>query len=258
MNKPKFKGLVNSLKVGVDKYSPQILIGVGIAGMLTTTVLAVKATPKALDLIEEKKKEKEVEKLAPVEAVKTAWKPYIPAAVTGVLSTVCLIGSCGVSTRRAAALATAYQIAETSISEYKDAVIETIGEKKEKEVRKKVAENKVANNPVIDGQVIVTEKGNTLCLDTLSMRYFKSDIDAMKKVENELNLALRNEDYVSLNSLYDMLGLKNTKTGGDIGWNISKDGYVEFDLSAQLAEDGTPCIVIDYDPMPKYDYDKWS
>ena len=278
MNKPNFKGLAKSLKQGVDKYSPQILIGVGIAGMLTTTVLAVKATPKALKLIEEEKASKydqlvqdgEVNgtdyphsksevKLTPVEVVKTAWKPYIPAVVTGTLSTVCLIGSCGVSARRAAALATAYQIAETSINEYKEAVIETIGEKKEKSVRKKAAENKIKKNPVVsEDQVLITERGNTLCYDTLSGRYFKSDIEAIKKAENELNYALLNEDYISLNSFYNMIGMKDIKTGGDIGWNISKDGKVELDLSAQLADDGTPCIVVDYDPMPKYNYWRWD
>lgn len=42
----------------VSKYGPEIAVGVGIAGMITTTILAVKATPKSLRLIEAEKKKK--------------------------------------------------------------------------------------------------------------------------------------------------------------------------------------------------------
>lgn len=67
----------------VSKYGPEIAVGVGIAGMITTTVLAVKATPKALKLIDEAKKEKaeEAVELKPTEMVKVAWKPYVPAMI---------------------------------------------------------------------------------------------------------------------------------------------------------------------------------
>ena len=103
----------------------------GIAGMITTTVLAVRSTPKALKLIEEKKKEEGVDKLTPAETVKTAWKCYIPAMVLGATSVGCLVGASRVSLRRNAALATAYKLSETALTEYREQVVETIGEKKE-------------------------------------------------------------------------------------------------------------------------------
>ena len=56
MKKPNFKQIARDVQNIVGKYSPQILTGIGIAGMFTTVVLAVKATPKALKLIEEEKK----------------------------------------------------------------------------------------------------------------------------------------------------------------------------------------------------------
>ena len=79
--------------MSISKRSPEILIGIGIAGMVTTTVLAVKATPKALELINDKKDELEVEKLTPIETVKATWKCYVPAAVSGAVSIACLLGS---------------------------------------------------------------------------------------------------------------------------------------------------------------------
>lgn len=242
----------------MSKHSPEILTGIGIAGMITTTVLAVRATPKALRQIEkfEECVLLEDEKITPIDAIKVAWKPYIPAAVTGVFSVACLIGANSVNVRRNAALATAYKLSETAFSEYKSKVIETIGEKKEKVVRDEVAKSRVEKNPVSHGEVIITEKGNTLCYDAISGRYFKSDIDKIRKVENILNKRLLSEDYVSLNDFYSELGLEYTKLGDELGWNVI-DGLIEFDFSSTLADD-TPCIVIDYKVAPKRGYDRYS
>ena len=257
MNKTNFKGLAKSVKHNVGKYTPQILMGVGIAGMVTTTVLAVKATPKAMLLMNEAQREKGSD-LTVKEKIQVAWKPYIPAVATGVISVGCLIGSSNVSTRRTAAIATAYKLSETALSEYKDAVIETIGEKKEKQIKEKVASEKIKNNPVDSSQVVITGGGDTLCYDTISGRYFKSDIEKIKKVENEINYTLRNDDYISLNYLYDRLGLANTSIGEDLGWNIDRDGYLEFNFGSHIADNGQPCIVLDYNVAPKYDYWKMN
>ena len=112
MNMQKVTKLFKDIQKTVVKHGPEILTGVGIAGMLTTTVLAVKATPKAMELIDYEKeclKEHEDDEvcLTPIETVKVAWKPYIPAIVTGVVSTGCLIGAQSINSRRNAAAARA-------------------------------------------------------------------------------------------------------------------------------------------------------
>lgn len=251
----KITNFFKSTRKFIGKHSPEILTGIGVTGMITTTVFAVKATPKALLLIEEKKKELEVEDLTAMETVKVAWKPYIPAALICVASTSCIVGASAVNSKRNAALATAYAISERTLVKYRDKVIETIGEKKEKEVREKVAQDDVNNNKVSNTQVIVTEKGNTLCRDSISGRYFKSDIDKIKKVVNELNRQLIHQNYISLNEFYYELGLDSTKNGSYLGWNIDS-GLIEVEFSACIAEDDTPCIVVDYTIAPRYDYDK--
>ena len=255
MGKGNISKIINEIQKAVIKHSPEILTGLGIAGMITTTVLAVKATHKALDLINDRKDELETEKLPPIEAVKTAWKCYIPAAVTCATSTACLIGASSVHLKRNAALATAYKLSESAISEYKDAVIDKIGEKKEQTIRDKIAEEKMKKNPVSSSEVFITEKGNTLCYDTISGRYFKSDIDRIKRAENAINKQLLDEMYVSLNDLYDELDLDHTKLGDELGWKID-DGLVELYFSSQLADDGTPCVVMDFTRAPKYNFSK--
>ena len=272
MKKPNLSSFVRNTQRTLSKHSPEILTFLGITGMVTTTVLAVKATPKAMRLIDEEKNRKnyelskeardngfkeceEIDHLGVMDTVKTTWKCYLPAAITGVASIACLIGASSVNARRTAALATAYKLSESALKEYKDAVVETIGEKKEKAVRDKVAEERIKKNPIDTSDIVITNKGTTLCFDTLSGQYFRSDMDVIKKAENDINKVMLNEMYVSLNRLYTALGLRTTSLGDDLGWNID-DGYLEIYFSSQLAEDGTPCLVLDYKVAPKYDYDK--
>lgn len=255
MNKPNLSKLIANTKVTLAKHSPEILTGIGIAGMITTTILAVKATPKAMRLIDQKKKEEDLDELTPVEVVKTAWKPYIPAAVTGVTSIACLVGASAVNTKRNAVLATAYTLSETALKEYKDKVVETIGEKKEQTVREKINKDHLDKTPYNPGTVIMTEKGNTTCLDYHSGRYFKSDKQHIERAVNELNKTLLLENYVSLNQFYDEIGLEHTELGYDLGWNLD-DGLLEIDFSSHLMEDGTPVLVMNYSVAPHHKFDR--
>lgn len=155
------------------------------------------------------------------------------------------------NSRRNAALATAYNLSTTALTEYKEKVIETIGEKKEQTVRDKVAEERIKKEPVNPSAIIVSGNGNTRCFDTITKRRFTSDIEAIKKIVNELNRRMINgEDYISLNDFYYELGLDGSSIGDELGWNVS-DGLIELEFSAQLDTDGIPCIVIDYAIAPK-------
>lgn len=270
MQKPNLTKLYRGVKNATVKHSPEILTGIGIAGMVTTTIMAVRATPKALLLIENEKREQNrilqeealaqhkeaiprVDRLKPVEIIKATWKCYIPAAITGTVSVACLIGANSVNSRRNTALATAYSLSESTLRDYQKKVVETIGEKKEQTVRDAVAKERLEKNPVENREVILTTKGDTLCFDVVSGRYFKSDIDKLKKVENELNRKMRDEMYISLNDFYYEIGLEQIKLGDDLGWNIDQ-GYIDLRFSSQLATDDTPCLVIDYGYGPRYDF----
>ena len=258
MSKTNLATITKDIRKFASKRSPEILTGIGIAGMITTTILAVRATPKALKLIEEQKEEESVDELSSFEVVKVAWKPYIPAMVTCIASTACLIGASSVNTKRNAALATAYKLSETALSEYRDKVVETIGEKKERIVRDKVAEERVKKNPVSKNEVIVTGNGKTLCFDPISGRYFMCSIETIKKAENTLNKQMLHDisGYVSLNEFYDELGLDHTSVGNDLGWNTNQ--LIDIDFSSQLNDNGEPSVVLDYLVAPKCDYYNFS
>lgn len=253
--------VIKGLQFSIHKHAPEILTGIGIAGMLTTTVLAVKATPKAMKLIEDKKEELETDHLTPVETVKTAWKCYIPAASTAVVSTACLIGSSTISGRRNAALATAYKVVESAHKQYREKVIETIGEKKEELVRDKIAKEQVETNPVSESEIYQTRGGTTLCFDSLGGRYFYSSQDVIERAVNRLNRQMINHEYAALNDLYEYIGLEGTVLGDKLGWSLggTKDGTVSVWFSSQIAQvnlKGIPCLVVNYNIAPIYDYDK--
>ena len=257
MSKEGLKRTIKSAGRVLTKYSPGILTGIGIAGMIGATFMAVKATPKALYLIETKKEEAEVEELTQVETIKTCWKCYIPATLTTVLSAVCLIGASTVSAKRNAALATAYSISEAALREYQEKVVEVVGEKKEKAVRDAVAKNQIERDPVTKSEIVIIDSNsNTLCYEPLSGRYFKSTIDKIKKAEIKLDRQMIQEMYVSLNDFYWEIGLDETDLGDKMGWNLSK-GYMDLSFSSQLADDGTPCAVIVYGIPPVYDYQNY-
>ncbi len=238
----------------VKKHSPEILTGFGICGMVTATVMAVKATPKALILLDKKKKEEKTEKLKTREVIKTAWKCYIPSAATGVVSIGCIIGASTVNLKRNTALAAAYSLSESALKIYQDKVIETIGEKEEQKVKDAIAKEKVEQNPIVSKEIIITEKGNTLCMDSITSRYFKSDIETLRRAENELNRRIFNELYISLNEFYSEIGLPGTSIGDVMGWGIHKNGMLKLSFSSQLTSNGEPCLVVDYSTLPVYDF----
>ena len=252
---PKITEFFKSTRTFLGKHSPEILTGIGITGMISTTILAVKATPKAMKLIDIKKKELDTDELTVIETVKTAWKPYIPAMLVGLASTTCLIGASSTNYKRNAALASAYALSERTLTRYRDKVIDTIGERKEQQIREKIAQDEIDEKKLSNSQVIVTSNGETLCMDTMSGRYFKSDIETIKQAVNKLNRRLVYENYISLNEFYGEIGLDDVKNGTLLGWNIDS-GLIEPTFSTCLADNGQPCLVIDFMVEPRYDYDK--
>lgn len=255
MSKFSLRKLVSGVQKFTIKHAPEILIGSGIAAGITGTVLTIPATVKAVRAVDTKKKEEEKDSLTKKEVFKTCWKYYIPPVTMVALSTASLLKGQSVHARRTAAITAAYTLSETAFSEYKEKVIETIGEKKEKEVRDKIAQDHIDRDPINNREVIITGKGDTTCYDTWSKRYFKSDLEKIRRAVNELNRQMIQEMYVSLNDFYDELGLSHSDLGYKMGWNLDK-GLIDIYPSAQLDENDEPCIAISFTVEPQYNFDR--
>jgi hypothetical protein len=247
----KLDTFLKTVKSNLIEHSPEILTGLGIASMFGAVIFSIQATPKAKKAIEKKKKDESKDKLTVPEVIGTCWKYYIPTVLSFGAGTACIIGSSSIAKKRTAAIAAAYSITETALTEYKSKATEVIGEAKEQKIREKIADDRIRDNPPKSNEVIITNKGETLFYETISGRYFKSDIDRVRRAENELNRNMRSDVQISVNDLYMQLGLPITSSvNDDIGWDIEY-GYIEFIFSAHMSEDDQPCIAIDYRKPPK-------
>lgn len=254
----KFKGILNTVGQKVNDNSPELLIGIGLAGMFASTVMAVKVTPKVHSLIEIEREIREAEgepDLTKMDIIKIGVKPYLPAVIGYCVSAACIIGANSVNSKRNAILLSAYKLGEKTLTEYKDAVIEVIGEEKEKEVKDIVSRKRMSEDPVSTAEVIFTGKGESLCYDTISGRYFQCDVDKIKKSVNDINYILLQDMYASLNDFYELIGIDAVSIGSSMGWNID-DGQMNIYFSAQIADNDQPCIVLQYDQPPKQGFDK--
>jgi len=266
------------LKLGrtLARNSPTVLTGLSVAGLMATAAMAVGATPKALSIIDDEVYNRftdsgthktyaeylhtegydistRIRQLSKKELIMLTWQCYIPAALMGGVTIACIVGANSINLRRNAALASVYSLTEAALKEYQAKIVETIGGNKAQKINDEIYKDKLAKNPVGDREVIITGKGDTLCYDVISGRYFKSDIEKIRKIQNELNRELLSEMFITLNEVYYALGLSDTKLGGGMGWDVN-EGLIEFRFSSQLTEDGTPCLVIDYHMEPRYNY----
>ena len=260
MKKVDFKKLCTTVEGFTKKNSPAILTGIGVAGIFTTTLLTGKATIKAVSLIHEREIEESKEELTKKEIIQTVWKEYIPVVITGGISIACVIGANSISSRRNAALATAYQITQTAFSDYKQQVISTVGEKKHALIEHKVQDKKVQEHPMPEDsqQLLVLGDDEQLCYDCYSDRYFKANARDLDAAENTINKLMLNENYISLNEAYSEMGVPPLPKNGEyIGWNV-EDNYIHFKYGSSIAPNGKTCLTITFDRDPKPEFNMFG
>lgn len=227
--------------------SPAILTGAAVAGTVVTTFLVSKATIKATRIYDLESSENPLE---PKEVFYLTWKLYLPAAISTASTIACIILAQRIGMRRTAALAAAYAISEKAWDEYKDKVIEKIGQNKEREIRDEIAQDQVKSNPV--SQMVIIGAGSVLCYESFTGRYFLSDMESLRKAQNDLNFQVQNDYYASLTDFYNLISLPRTDYSDEVGWN--SDALLELAFSTVLTEDGRPCLSISFKVTPIRDY----
>lgn len=236
----------------LQKNSPYILVGVGIAGMGLAVASTIRATLRARDILDEQEV-KLGRSLEKKEVIKATWTQYVPTVILFAGSTACIVGSSRIQFKRNAALGVAYKIAEDTARTMEQKLVEVVGEKKADKVRQEVNKEVLNRHPVTESTVVVVEKGKSLILDNVSGRYFESDIETVRKKVNDMNTRLLNEMYVSLNEVYYELGLPEVDVGDILGFNVDS-GLIDPSFTADIADDGRPCLVLNWRIQPKYDY----
>lgn len=276
----KFMDLVDKGMKFVDEHQREIMLGTAIAGVVATAVTGWRAGIKAEKVLSEQRKKMEEldedyadndkfedddlklteemyknrKKEITLETVKRMAPIVAPVALSAAGSVVSIIGSYNAASKQIAVLSSLYSMSEKAFAEYQEKTKETVGDKKAQEITDKVKESHITENPPVDTDTIInTGKGTTLCLDDWSGRYFYSAPEEIRKAFNTINKRMMDEYYISLNELYDELGLPDIKLGEDIGFNVD-DGLIDIDhlFSAALHNGSIPILALNYDVSPKY------
>lgn len=241
-----------------QKHSPTILFGVGIVGFGATVVLASRATLKldevlqrtekniseaktALVLNPEEYREQDYQKdmatiyiLSAVEIIKL----YSPAIMTGVASVGALSKSHNILNKRNAAVTAAYAALEKGFAEYRDRVVEELGEEaddrfqygqRQIEVEEETKDGKIkkSTKKVAKDISVYAKFFDENCPDwSKEPEYNRLFIQCQQNYANDLLIA---RGHVFLNEVYDMLGIERTNAGAVVGWLLEgTDGYVDF------------------------------
>ena len=151
-------------------------------------------------------------------------------------------------------MAAAYAIAERGFEEYREKIVEKLGERKEQAARDEIAQARVTKSPPPDDMVLLEDGLSVLCCDLFTGRYFLSDMETLRRAMNTINYQVNNDYYASLTDFYDQIGLPKTTMSDDFGWNADK--LLELDFSTAMTPSGKPCLTFDFRVMPIRGYNR--
>ena len=258
--KEKMVKIYNKSEMKVRKYSPEILAGVGVVGVIASTVMACKATTKLNDILAESKEQLEQIKTVAVDpayadkyteddakkdttityvqtGVKVA-KLYAPSVILCTSSLGCLLASNNILRKRNAALSAAYMTVDKSFKEYRRRVAERFGDEVEKEIRYNIKAKEIVTvdeegNEVKETVKVMEGADNPTTYSDYA-RFFDESCPAWQN-DPEYNLTflraqqqyandlLKAQGRLFLNDVYKMLGIDITKAGQVVGWVYDPD-----------------------------------
>ena len=258
--KEKFVNVYNGVKGKVEKHSPEILMGVGVVGVVTGTVMACRATLKLNDILEEaqetrdkikevafnpnyedKYTEEDAKKDLTINYVQTGVKVaklYAPAVAVGVAGVGCVLASHDIMKKRNVALSAAYLTVDKSFKEYKQRVVDRFGEEVEKEIRYGIKAEEIVETVVDEegNETTVTETVKTMNPTLYSdyARFFDEaspcwqndpeyNLMFLRAQQQYANDLLRAKGRLFLNDVYEMLGLEKSKAGQIVGWVYDRE-----------------------------------
>lgn len=247
-------GLVRSSQLYLKRNASTILTVVGGVGVVTTTVLGIKATPKALSLLDKAKKEKG-EDLTKLEKVKVAAPVYIPTMVSGVTTLACIFGASFLNKKQQATLMSAYALLDNSYKEYKTKVNELYGEDANEHVVEEISKDKYEKREL--------KENEHLFYDAFSGQYFTSTLTRVAEAEYIVNRDIHTHGWAELHLFYEYLGLKDIEGSKALGWSEGQNyeaywqSWVDFNHKRAVTDDGEEYIILTIFQEPYAGYEDY-
>lgn len=242
----------------IKKHSPEILVGAGIVGVVTSGVMACKATTKLDEVLAEPKEkidkiheliehpelvpegkeytEEDSKKDLTIMYVQSAVKVvklYAPSVILGTVSIAAILGGHRILKKRNIALAAAYTTIDKSFKEYRGRVVERFGEELDKELRYNIKAKEIEETVVNEdgAETTVTKTVNVSEMGEYSdyAKFFDDgctgwtkdpefNLMFLKDQQRYANDLLQSKGHLFLNEVYDMLGIPRTQAGQVVGW----------------------------------------
>lgn len=215
----------------VERNSPTILTFLGVSGLVTTIGLTIKATHEV---------DKKVVGRTEVDlaTVKFIAKQYLPVVLVAGGSIACIIGSNSINAKRNLALVGAYKLSEETLKKYPEKIREVISGPKVDNKQTKKSE-----------KMVIFGTGDVDCYDQASGRYFRASLQEINTAVANANAKLWSGQDVSINDIYDEVGLAQINMGDDVGWRAGGD-IIEANNWSMISEDGRPVLVVAFIPEP--------
>lgn len=234
--------------------SSTILTCAGGVGVVATAVLTAKATPKAMRLLEEARKEKG-DDLTNLEKIQAAGVAYIPPLLVGAGTIACIFGANTLNKRQQASLMSAYALLDSSYKEYRKKVEELYGEGSDENVKNEIAKDKYKNDD------IPKENGLELFFDEFSGRFFRSTLEKVQQAQYEINRDLTMREWATINDFYDYLDIPYVDYGDEIGWSTVMNEqmywqtWVDFSNLKMVDDDNLEYYIVRMyqEPMPGFE-----
>lgn len=260
-------GLAHKAKFLLNQNSSVILTGVGVVGTVGTAVLTGRASLKSARILDHAKEEMTKDLVYPdpenggeatvygtatpvlsrFDVVKLTWRFYVIPVAVGTGTVGAIIFAHRIDAKRVVALTVASGISERALKEYREKVVEKLGERQDTKLRDDIAQDRVNASPP-SKELVITGDGQVLCLDGLTGRYFMSTMEDLKRAENKVNHIINTQNGASLSEFYDEVGLAPTSYSDEVGWN--PDQLITLKISATMSQDSRPCMVVDFHPVP--------
>ena len=226
--------LLRTAQTFILRNSHHILTGLALLGVGTSVALSVRA-----DRIVREWDIDEFKQLTKEQRIKLYARIYAPPAIAVLATGACIVGAHSISVRRESSLLLAYEGTRQMYDRYRATVQEHLGPEE-----KQIAEKAASKAQPIPRETIVYGEGDCLFYDAYSGRYFKSTVNKIDRVVNELNYTLLREMCVSLNEFYAGIGLDGISLGDQLGWNEQRQ--IEVHYGAKVSEEGKAVVVVDF------------
>lgn len=246
---------MNNLSLFLKKNSSTILTVTGAVGVVATTVTAVKATPKALELLKEAE-EKKGEKLTTLEKVKVAGPVYIPSAAIGLGTLACVFGANALNKKQQASLISAYALLENSYKQYKGKITEVFGEDAHAQIKTAIVEEELEKMEEQGETLELRDDEECMFFEYSSMQRFGADPRKVEEAEEVFNAMFAMKGYASLNDFLELIGAEPIDVGNEVGWTTMEamhfygEPRIDFIHDTAVLDDGMEVIIISCDLEP--------